>query len=104
MVSDEEADVVVTGSGMGGLFAARAIARFGGRRVLVLEQHCMRECVSLLKERFPAEADAIDGLFRATRGAARRHPHVAVAEAGVAEFVIGTDLSGAGALGGVRDR
>ncbi|MET8645588.1 FAD-dependent oxidoreductase [Streptomyces sp. NPDC004096] len=39
MVSDEEADVVVIGSGMGGLAAARAIAQFGGKRVLVLEQH-----------------------------------------------------------------
>lgn len=39
MVSDEEADVVVIGSGMGGLSAARAIAQFGRRRVLVLEQH-----------------------------------------------------------------
>ncbi|WP_416980508.1 FAD-dependent oxidoreductase [Streptomyces sp. T028] len=35
----EEADVVVIGSGMGGLAAARAIAQFGGERVLVLEQH-----------------------------------------------------------------
>ncbi len=33
------ADVVVIGSGMGGLAAARAIAQFGGKRVLVLEQH-----------------------------------------------------------------
>ncbi|MEU6516116.1 FAD-dependent oxidoreductase [Streptomyces sp. NPDC046978] len=39
MVSDEEADVVVIGSGMGGLAAARTIAQFGGKRVLVLEQH-----------------------------------------------------------------
>ncbi|MEU6341991.1 FAD-dependent oxidoreductase [Streptomyces sp. NPDC046977] len=39
MVSDEAADVVVIGSGMGGLAAARAIAQFGGKRVLVLEQH-----------------------------------------------------------------
>ncbi|MFF4259793.1 2Fe-2S iron-sulfur cluster-binding protein [Streptomyces sp. NPDC001663] len=38
-MSDEEADVVVIGSGMGGLAAARAIAQFGGKRVLVLEQH-----------------------------------------------------------------
>jgi all-trans-retinol 13,14-reductase len=35
----EETDVVVIGSGMGGLAAARAIAQFGGKRVLVLEQH-----------------------------------------------------------------
>ncbi|WP_238006219.1 FAD-dependent oxidoreductase [Dactylosporangium sp. AC04546] len=39
MVEYEEADVVVIGSGMGGLAAARAIAQFGGKRVLVLEQH-----------------------------------------------------------------
>ncbi|MBL7252754.1 2Fe-2S iron-sulfur cluster-binding protein [Paractinoplanes lichenicola] len=39
MVDQEEADVVVIGSGMGGLAAARAITQFGGRRVLVLEQH-----------------------------------------------------------------
>jgi len=39
MVAYEEADVVVIGSGMGGLAAARAIAQFGGKRVLVLEQH-----------------------------------------------------------------
>ncbi|MEU6352443.1 FAD-dependent oxidoreductase [Streptomyces sp. NPDC047072] len=39
MVSDEEADVVVIGSGMGGLAAARTVAQFGGKRVLVLEQH-----------------------------------------------------------------
>lgn len=39
MVEYEEADVVVIGSGIGGLAAARAIAQFGGRRVLVLEQH-----------------------------------------------------------------
>ncbi|MEU6609448.1 FAD-dependent oxidoreductase [Streptomyces shenzhenensis] len=39
MVSDEEADVVVIGSGMGGLAAARTIAQFGGKQVLVLEQH-----------------------------------------------------------------
>jgi phytoene dehydrogenase-like protein len=39
MTDIEEADVVVIGSGMGGLAAARAIGQFGGRRVLVLEQH-----------------------------------------------------------------
>ncbi|WP_433363105.1 2Fe-2S iron-sulfur cluster-binding protein [Actinoplanes sp. CA-142083] len=39
MVADEEFDVVVIGSGMGGLAAARAIAQFGGQKVLVLEQH-----------------------------------------------------------------
>lgn len=39
MVAYEEADVVVIGSGMGGLAAARTIAQFGGRRVLILEQH-----------------------------------------------------------------
>jgi all-trans-retinol 13,14-reductase len=35
----EQADVVVIGSGMGGLAAARTIAQFGGKSVLVLEQH-----------------------------------------------------------------
>ncbi|MFC4588960.1 FAD-dependent oxidoreductase [Sphaerisporangium corydalis] len=35
----EETDVVVIGSGMGGLAAARMLAQFGGARVLVLEQH-----------------------------------------------------------------
>ncbi|MEU1179561.1 FAD-dependent oxidoreductase [Streptomyces sp. NPDC005820] len=133
MVSDEEADVVVIGSGMGGLAAARTIAQFGGKRVLVLEQHytlggmthefsragryrfgtglhymsasagpflgfmtdgraqlsplpdeydalhfpgfdftvpATRERFrERLKERFPAEADAIDGFFRTTRRA-----------------------------------
>ncbi|MEV4349206.1 FAD-dependent oxidoreductase [Actinoplanes sp. NPDC049596] len=39
MASDEQVDVVVIGSGMGGLTAARMLAEFGGRRVLVLEQH-----------------------------------------------------------------
>ncbi|MEV7890864.1 FAD-dependent oxidoreductase [Streptomyces sp. NPDC002817] len=39
MAWDENADVVVIGSGMGGLAAARTIAQFGGKRVLVLEQH-----------------------------------------------------------------
>ncbi|MCO8275080.1 NAD(P)-binding protein [Actinoplanes sp. TRM 88003] len=37
----EEADVVVIGSGMGGLAAARMPAQFGGKKVLVLEQHYM---------------------------------------------------------------
>src|SRR5262245_48829968 len=39
MTPDEEADVVVIGSGIGGLTAARMLAEFGGKRVLVLEQH-----------------------------------------------------------------
>ncbi len=39
MTPDEETDVVVIGSGMGGMTAARMLAEFGGRRVLVLEQH-----------------------------------------------------------------
>jgi phytoene dehydrogenase-like protein len=39
MMPQEEADVVVIGSGIGGLTAARMLAEFGGRRVLVLEQH-----------------------------------------------------------------
>ncbi|GGN51539.1 hypothetical protein GCM10011579_007510 [Streptomyces albiflavescens] len=133
MVSDEEADVVVIGSGMGGLAAARTIAQFGGKRVLVLEQHytlggmthefsragryrfgtglhymsasagpflgfmtdgraqlsplpddydamhfpefefavpaTKERFRARLKERFPAEADAIDGFFRTTRWA-----------------------------------
>ncbi|MFF3377605.1 FAD-dependent oxidoreductase [Streptomyces sp. NPDC002680] len=133
MVSDEEADVVVIGSGMGGLAAARAIAQFGGKRVLVLEQHytlggmthefsragryrfgtglhymsadagpflgfmtdgraqlwplpdeydalhfpgfdfavpaTKERFRARLKERFPDEADAIDGFFRTTRRA-----------------------------------
>ncbi|MFE2320385.1 FAD-dependent oxidoreductase [Streptomyces sp. NPDC059441] len=133
MVSDEEADVVVIGSGMGGLAAARTIAQFGGKRVLVLEQHytlggmthefsragryrfgtglhymsasagpflgfmtdgraqlsplpdeydalhfpgfdfavpaTKERFRERLKERFPAEADAVDGFFRTTRWA-----------------------------------
>lgn len=171
-MSDEEADVVVIGPGMGGLAAARTIAQFGGKQVLVLEQHYTlggmthefsragryrfgtglhymsasagpflgfmtdeRAQLSLLpdeydvlhfpgfdfavpatkerlrarlKERFPAEADAIDGFFRTTRWAmagltARnvfasfpaglRKAHaiaVAAAAAGVTEFMIGT--------------
>ncbi len=39
MVAGEQVDVVVIGSGMGGLAAARTIAQFGGKKVLVLEQH-----------------------------------------------------------------
>jgi ferredoxin-NADP reductase/phytoene dehydrogenase-like protein len=133
MVSYEEADVVVIGSGMGGLAAARTIAQFGGKRVLVLEQHytlggmthefsragryefgtglhyisanagpflefmtdgrvqlsplpddydvlhfpgfdfavpaTKERFRARLAERFPAEADAIDGFFRTTRRA-----------------------------------
>ncbi|MCR3725259.1 ferredoxin-NADP reductase/phytoene dehydrogenase-like protein [Streptomyces umbrinus] len=133
MVSDEKADVVVIGSGMGGLAAARAVAQFGGKKVLVLEQHytlggmthefsragryrfgtglhymsasagpflgfmtdgraqlsplpdeydalhfpefdfavpaTKERFRARLKERFPAEADAIDGFFRTTRWA-----------------------------------
>ncbi|MFG1679676.1 FAD-dependent oxidoreductase [Nonomuraea sp. NPDC049269] len=133
MVSYEEADVVVIGSGMGGLAAARTIAQFGGKRVLVLEQHytlggmthefsragryefgtglhyisanagpflefmtdgrvqlsplpddydilhfpgfdfavpaTKERFRARLAERFPAEADAIDGFFRTTRWA-----------------------------------
>lgn len=36
---DNEFDVVVIGSGIGGLSAARLFAEFGGKRVLVLEHH-----------------------------------------------------------------
>lgn len=39
MQPDEEFDVIVIGSGIGGLSAARMFAEFGGKRVLVLEQH-----------------------------------------------------------------
>jgi ferredoxin-NADP reductase/phytoene dehydrogenase-like protein len=39
MTPQEEADAVVIGSGIGGLTAARVLAEFGGKRVLVLEQH-----------------------------------------------------------------
>jgi len=38
-MKEEHYDVVVIGSGVGGLAAARAIAQFGGKRVLILEQH-----------------------------------------------------------------
>ncbi|XVV15214.1 2Fe-2S iron-sulfur cluster-binding protein [Actinoplanes sp. CA-131856] len=38
-MTEEHYDVVVIGSGVGGLAAARAIAEFGGQRVLILEQH-----------------------------------------------------------------
>ncbi|SNY64478.1 2Fe-2S iron-sulfur cluster-binding protein [Paractinoplanes atraurantiacus] len=40
-MTEEQYDVVVIGSGVGGLAAARAIAQFGGERVLILEQHYM---------------------------------------------------------------
>lgn len=39
MTAEEDADVVVIGSGIGGMTAARMLAEFGGRRVLMLEQH-----------------------------------------------------------------
>ncbi|WP_127509160.1 2Fe-2S iron-sulfur cluster-binding protein [Actinoplanes solisilvae] len=38
-MTEEEYDVVVVGSGIGGLAAARTATQFGGLRVLVLEQH-----------------------------------------------------------------
>ncbi|MEU1344147.1 FAD-binding protein [Streptomyces sp. NPDC005827] len=50
MVSDEADVVVVIGSGMGGLAAARTIAQFGGKRVLVLEQQDNREwCTAVVR-------------------------------------------------------
>jgi len=39
MSTEKEYDVVVIGSGIGGLSAARMLAEFGNRKVLVLEQH-----------------------------------------------------------------
>ena len=39
MTADEHFDVVVIGSGMGGLSAARMLTQFGGQRGLVLAQH-----------------------------------------------------------------
>ncbi|MCZ4431287.1 FAD-binding oxidoreductase [Agrobacterium sp. SOY23] len=39
VTSDERFDAVVIGSGMGGLSAARMLAEFGEKRVLLLEQH-----------------------------------------------------------------
>ncbi|ROP80831.1 ferredoxin-NADP reductase [Stella humosa] len=39
LIPDERVDVVVIGSGMGGMTAARLLAEFGGKRVLMLEQH-----------------------------------------------------------------
>jgi all-trans-retinol 13,14-reductase len=39
MPSDEQFDAIVIGSGIGGLSAARMLAEFGSRKVLVLEQH-----------------------------------------------------------------
>lgn len=37
--AEEDADVIVIGSGIGGMTAARMLAEFGARRVLMLEQH-----------------------------------------------------------------
>src|SRR4051794_30278672 len=39
MDSTQHFDSVVIGSGLGGMAAARMLAQFGGKRVLVLEQH-----------------------------------------------------------------
>lgn len=39
MAADKEIDVVIIGSGIGGLSAARMLAEFGNKKVVVLEQH-----------------------------------------------------------------